>query len=94
MIFLNLLASVFGNFYKFKFTCMTLQQFRLLSKVEQDEHVTNHGIFLINYIDGDSMCDVYKLYEFYVKFCYDVNDDKDPEITIFASDKFFKLPRE
>ena len=70
---------------------MTLDQFKLLSRPEQDEEVMNHSLFLTNYIEGDTMCDVYGLYDFHVKFCYNVNDDKDPEIIVYSTDEHVHL---
>lgn len=73
---------------------MTLDQFKLLTSPEQDEEVMNHGLFLINHIHGDTMCDVYRLYDFYVKFCYNVNNDDDPEIIVYSTDEHVHLYNE
>lgn len=59
---------------------MTITEFRNLDKTEQDEEVQNCGIYLVNYREGDLMCDVYKLYEFFVRFCYNVNTHEHPKI--------------
>ena len=53
----------------------TLNEFSLLSQAEQDEIVTDHGLFLVNYVQGDLMFDVYKVFNFYVKISYDLNED-------------------
>ncbi|MEJ7738644.1 MAG: hypothetical protein WKF97_14540 [Chitinophagaceae bacterium] len=70
---------------------MTQQQFELLNQTEQDEEVLNQGVYLINYDQGNIMCDVYKLYHFFVKFCYDLNENTDPKITAFTGTDDFHL---
>ena len=63
---------------------MTLNQFKILNETEQDGFVMKHGLYVINYIQGDFMCDVYKMNGFFVKFCYDLTSDKKPSINAFS----------
>ena len=68
----------------------TLNEFNLLSETEQDEIITDHGLFLINDVQGDNIYDVYKLFDYYVKICYGVNDDREPSISAFADLTLFE----
>jgi hypothetical protein len=70
---------------------MTIAEFNLLSEEEQDELVTDHGIYLLNYIQGDIMCDVYKVHNFFVKTCYNLISDEKPWIIYFSDDTDFNL---
>lgn len=60
---------------------MTIKQFELLNDTEKDEIVSIEGIFLANYDEGNDMCDVYQLFDFYVACCYELDKNDDPEIS-------------
>ena len=70
---------------------MTKNEFEELNEIEQDEEVLNHGVYLINYDQGNLMCDVYKLHHFFVKFCYKLTENKTPIITAFTGTDDFHL---
>ena len=70
---------------------MTIDEFNRLNDIEQDEIVANSGTYLINYIQGDYMCDVYKVEHFFVKFCYDLTKNKEPLIAAFAGSENLHL---
>ncbi len=60
---------------------MTIEQFLLLNDGEKEEAVWNDGIFLVNYDEGDDMCDTYELFDFYVAFCYKLHLNEKAKIT-------------
>ena len=62
---------------------MTIEEFNNLTEIEQDEVVANSGTYLVNYVQGNYMCDVYKVDYFFVKFCYDLTKNEKPEIAAF-----------
>ena len=68
---------------------MNLNQFKALDKVEQHAQVMNHGFLLMTYVRGDTMFETYRLFDFFVKFCYDLIDDKEPRIIGFISSDFY-----
>ena len=70
---------------------MTMTEFKVLEPVEQDELVMDYGTHLINYYEGDTMCDVYKMYAFFVKFCYNINKQEKPSITALTGTDDFHL---
>lgn len=59
---------------------MEIEEFELLSYQEKDELILDHGIFLINYDEGNDMCDAYELFDFYVAICYKLDEDLRIEI--------------
>ena len=65
---------------------MTLDQFELLSEPEQDEEILDHGVYLMNYVRGDIMYDVYKLSGFYVRYCYDLINDIELSTIAYTED--------
>lgn len=64
---------------------MTIEQFNLLSNTQKENAISNNGIFLENYDEGNKQCDVYKLFEFYVAFCYEIGKNEPAQITTRAS---------
>jgi hypothetical protein len=70
---------------------MTTEEFNDLTHIEQDEIVANSGTYLVNYVQGDFMCDVYKVEHFFVKFCYDLSKNEKPEISAFAGSENLHL---
>ena len=70
---------------------MSIDEFKLLSDTERDEFVLDHGLFLINYLQGDIMCDVYRVNNFYVKFSYSISQDESPSIIAFTDGEHLRL---
>lgn len=70
---------------------MDIEKFKVLCETEQDEMVQNYGIFLRNYIEGNNSCDIYKIFNFYVKFCYDITKSLKPSIIVLIHKDDFNL---
>ena len=70
---------------------MKLENFKRLHEIEQDEIVTNSGTYLMNYVEGDYLYDVYKLYQFYVIFSYDLSENKNQSISAFLGSEHLHL---
>ena len=70
---------------------LSKEEFRGLNRMEQDALITKYGVYVLNYLQGDFMCDLYKLNGFFVKLCYKLTDDKDPEIAVCDYDDGVKL---
>ena len=64
---------------------MTLKQFKHLSEADQEEEVWSYAIHLRNYVDGNVITDVYKLYDFNVKYCIHITKNDEPEMVAVAS---------
>lgn len=62
---------------------MTIEKFQSLHEYEQEEIVFVKGVFLANYVIGDSICDVYQVYSFYVKFCYTLSFNSQAKVIVF-----------
>ncbi|MEO6000248.1 MAG: hypothetical protein ABIN89_25650 [Chitinophagaceae bacterium] len=67
---------------------MNLDGFLLISEVEQDEEILDHGIFIGTYQRDNLMVDIYRLYDFYVTMCYDPSINDRGEITASATISF------
>ena len=61
---------------------MKIDQFLLLSEPEKEELVWEEGFFLATYDEGDIMCDVYRLFDFYVTFSYELHKNETTNITV------------
>lgn len=64
---------------------MNITEFKALPETEQDEEVADHGIFLFTYNHENDLWDVYKLFDFFVKFCYPVAGSGRPVISVITS---------
>ncbi len=60
---------------------MKLEEFQLLNDKDKEIVVWNNGVFLKNFNDGTYVCDVYKLFEFYIAFYYELHKLKRAKIT-------------
>ncbi|MEO5995295.1 MAG: hypothetical protein ABIN89_01275 [Chitinophagaceae bacterium] len=60
---------------------MQIEQFHLMNYVDKEESIWLDGIFLANYDEGNTMCDVYQLFNFYVAFCYELHRNEKASIT-------------
>ncbi len=60
---------------------MKLEEFQLLNDKDKEIAVWNNGVFLKNFNDGTYVCDVYKLFEFYIAFYYELHKPKRAKIT-------------
>ena len=69
---------------------MQIHQFEMLNDCDKEEEVWRHGTFLENFDEGNDMCDVYELFDFYVAFCYKL--DKHGKATIIAHIYADQLP--
>ncbi|MEO6000370.1 MAG: hypothetical protein ABIN89_26250 [Chitinophagaceae bacterium] len=67
---------------------MNLDDFLLISEVEQDEEILDHGIFTGTYQRENLMYDIYRLYDFYVTVCYDPSINDRGKITANATTSF------
>ena len=67
---------------------MTLDSFLLISEVEQDEEILDHGLFIGTYQRDNLMYDIYHLHDFYVTICYDPATDDHGKITASATQTF------
>ncbi|MEO5998165.1 MAG: hypothetical protein ABIN89_15580 [Chitinophagaceae bacterium] len=63
---------------------MTIEQFKLLNDSEKEQAVWRDGVFLSNYDEWNSMFEVYKLFNFYVSFCYQLDKNEMAEITAYV----------
>jgi hypothetical protein len=69
---------------------MRIHQFELLDDCEKEEVVWKFGTFIANFDEGNDLCDVYELFDFYVGFCYKL--DKDEKATIITHIYADQLP--
>lgn len=60
---------------------MQIEEFQFLSDTDKEEAVWNDGIFLVNYDEGNNMCDVYELFDFFVAYCYKLHVNLKAKIT-------------
>ena len=65
---------------------MTLEQFTELNEQEKNHMATTNGIYIINYIQGGLQCDIFKLFDFYVRFYHEQNDEKQVIIPFARND--------
>lgn len=70
---------------------MKIDHFKCLHEVEQEEVIANAGTYLTNYVEGDYIYDVYKLYQFYVIYSYDVTKNKNQSISAFMGSEHLHL---
>lgn len=63
---------------------MRLEKFNLLKDFEKEEAVWKDGIFLEHYDEGNDMCDVYQLFNFYVAFCYELHKNEKANISAYT----------
>lgn len=62
---------------------MTLAQFRKLDEYEMEVFIHREGVFLCNYIYGNTVYDAYQVCSFYVTFSYALNQQGKATINIF-----------
>ena len=62
----------------------------MLNDCDKEEEVWRNCTFLENFDEGNDMCDVYELFDFYVGFCYKLN--KHDKATIIAHIYADQLP--
>ncbi len=60
---------------------MLIKQFNLLNDLEKEKTVSAVGIFLGYYEEHGYMSDIYKLFNFYVEFTYDIHKNEGVLIT-------------
>ena len=60
---------------------MQIDLFNALNDSDKEEAVWLDGIFLSNYDEGNVMCDVYQLFDFYVAFCYELHKNEKAAIS-------------
>ena len=63
---------------------MTIDQFNVLNDAEKEQAVWRDGIFLSNYDESNSMFEVYRLFDFFVSFCYQLDKNEMAKITAHA----------
>ncbi len=49
---------------------MDIRDYNKLNDTDKENLLWEHGIFLANFNDNDLICDVYKLFNFYISLCY------------------------
>lgn len=79
------IRSLLGLLYN-----MTIEQFLFLNEVDKEEAIWRNGVFLKNSEDGNNLCDIYELFDFYVAFCYEL--DKNLKAKVIASTFQDSLP--
>jgi hypothetical protein len=75
---------------------MTIDSFNHLSLPEQNKALSKHGIHLLQYGQENIKCEVYKLFEFYVKLRYEFpkkiqNKKSTPQVFAFTNTDEFHL---
>jgi hypothetical protein len=60
---------------------MQIDDFRALNDSDKEEFIWSDGIFMANYDEGNVICDVYQLFDFYVAFCYELQKNERAVIT-------------
>ena len=71
---------------------MNKDQFLLLSEPEREELILEEGFFLATYDEGDLISDVYRLYDFYVTFRYEVHKNETTTIDVHSYED--ELPKQ
>ncbi|MEO5996411.1 MAG: hypothetical protein ABIN89_06770 [Chitinophagaceae bacterium] len=61
---------------------MNKDQFLALSEPEKEELIWEEGFFLATYDEGDMIRDVYKLFDFYVTFSYELHKNITTNIVV------------
>ncbi|MEJ7768858.1 MAG: hypothetical protein WKF89_13670 [Chitinophagaceae bacterium] len=60
---------------------MLIAQFQLLNDDQKEQVVWDSAMFLGNYDEGNTICDAYELFDFYVAFCYYLDRQEKAVIT-------------
>ena len=51
---------------------MSIQDFQYLNDLAKEEAIWKYGDLLVNIGFGGDLCDVYKVFGFYVSICYEI----------------------
>ena len=63
---------------------MTIGEFNILNELDQLRAIWHRGVFLAERQDGGTRSVLYQLDAFYIEFSYDVADNVQKEMTVFA----------
>ncbi len=70
---------------------MTIDNFNNLSISEQENAVMAYGTHLLRYDQANRACQIYKLFDFFVKLCYESSNIEDHELISFSNYEDFHL---
>jgi hypothetical protein len=62
---------------------MIIKDFLRLDEYEQLQVISNDGVFILDYVQEDSVSKLYKLYAFFVKVTYDLPFHSRSSVVVF-----------